>query len=342
MSLLACLFLSIGLLNRIWSKIGESLCPVEVYSLRNTAKRRKTPLSPSSPQTKAQRRSYQPPPFPSHHFKRHDLSAVVVLRLFSGDALHFDRTDLKQWMTYMKYAGVDHFYIYDNCLRESECQREYLAQRSDVTYVQWSHSDYMSFQTPAYNHHLQTHLPRSKFETLLDIDEFPFMAQDSEPGFLKRHVLRRNDPQLLVRTLFFGGPPSNPHSQSSPWRVARYTHRREHAEIESRTKPIYQPDLVDSRGSTNLHEMRLRYVEPSERRTAAAEVLSDDPNVSLYDKYMGYDMAEDPNVLRFNHYWCERFADPLPVEDDSMIQLVAKVEKWAKERERERERTKVN
>ena len=92
---------------------------------------------------------------------------------------------------------------------------------------------------------------------------------------------------------------------------------------------------------TSLARAR-RQPNPRARRTAAAEVLSDDPNVSLYDKYMGYDMAEDPNVLRFNHYWCERFADPLPVEDDSMIQLVAKVEKWAKERERERERTKVN
>lgn len=335
MSLFACLFLSIGLLYRIWIKIG-SLCAVRGYSLRNAAITRNTPLSlslsqrPLSLQQKAQR-PYQPPPFPSHHFKRHDLSAVVVLRLFSGDALHFDRTDLHQWMTFMMYAGVDHFYIYDNCLRESECQRD-LAQRSDVTYIQWSHADYMSFQTPAYNHHLQAHLPRSKFETLLDIDEFPFMAHDQEPGFLKRHVLRRNDNQFLVRTMFFGGPPNH---SNSKWRVNRYTRRRERAEIESRTKPIYKPDEVDYRGSTNLHEMRMRY-----SKLETAEVLSDDPNVSLYDKYMGYDMAEDPNVLRFNHYWCERFADQLPVEDNGMVQLAAKVEQWARERVTERGLTK--
>ena len=288
---------------------------------------------------------YHLPPLRLDYFKRHDLTAVLVVRLFSGDTLHFDRIDLDQWLTYMSYAGVNHFYVYDNCLREVECQRD-LALRPDITYIQWSHSDYMTSQTPAYNHHLQAHFPHSAFETIMDIDEFPFMPLDPMPGFLQRHVVRRNDSQFLVRTLFFGGAPNK---ASSPWRVNRYTHRRIQAERESRTKPIYKPDSVDYRGSTNLHEMRMKYTISSQRKQSsdvaiaiAAEIThSDDPTVSQYDKYMGYDMAEDPTVLRLNHYWCERFSERPPVEDISIQAITTRIDQWIVQKKKGNNHVKV-
>lgn len=330
MSLLACIILSIGLVYRLWK--SQSSC-LTSGSLRNNPISHIDQLAVPANKWPPQQQSFRPPPFPSDNFQRSRLSAVVLFRLFSKDALHFNRNDLDQWMTYMSYAGVDHFYLYDNCLAESECQRD-VAKRPDVTYVQWSHTDYMTSQTPAYNHHLQAHYPQANFEILIDIDEFPFKPNDTDQGFLQRHVLHRNKSQLLLRTIFFGGPATTTANNSSEtsnskelWRVNRYIHRRSVAEKESRTKPIYQPSQVDSRGSTNLHEMKMRYTQ---ELSLANDLPIDDPQVSPYDKYMGFDMAEDPNVLRLNHYWCERMApQPTDVFDDSMHDLTHKIKQWS-------------
>lgn len=347
MSLLACIVLTFCLLyqlnNKQWS--FKSSCLIRQSLLRDGIR-----FSSAGEQMKENKpflllssNRYHIPPLPLDYFKRHDLTAVLVVRLFSGDTLRFNRTDLHQWLTYMSYAGVNHFYLYDNCLREAECQRD-LGQRPDITYIQWSHSDYMTSQTPAYNHHLRVHFPQAAFETILDIDEFPLMPRDPMPGFLQRHVLRRNESQFLVRTLFFGGAPNN---VSSPWRVNRYTHRRMQAERESRTKPIYKPNEVDYRGNTNLHEMRMKYTTSSqvEQPLAVAAVSdithSDDPTISQYDKYMGYDMAEDPTVLRLNHYWCERFTEHPPVEDFGMQAMTTRIDQWVDQNKKRNNRVMV-
>jgi hypothetical protein len=106
--------------------------------------------------------------------------------------------------------------------------------------------------------------------------------------------------QILLRTLFFGGTPHT----TRDWRVERYAHRRVQAERDGRTKPIYQPHRVDYNGIHNLHEMLLMAKDTEEESEVQVEV---DPfKYSNYDRIMGYDKTEDPNILRLNHYWCER------------------------------------
>jgi hypothetical protein len=256
------------------------------------------------------------------------LTAIIIFRLFAGDELQFTLKDLFQWMDYMRFAGVDHFYLYDNCLDEEECVEHSVSALPYVTYVPWHVDDYRAAQVPAYNHHLMTHFPQASYEILLDMDEYPYMSnpEHMKQNFLKEYALQKQSPQVLLRTIFFGGP-SVANSQEEQWRVLRYTHRRERAERDGRTKPLYQPSKVNTNGTQNLHEMAML----TSSRTVGASHSSDAFKYSPYDLIMGYDKMEDESVLRLNHYWCERLSDdedaPL-VHDDGMVDVIGKVEDW--------------
>ena len=97
--------------------------------------------------------------------------------------LNFTHVEIDQWMTYMEYAGVEHFYFYDNCHEPSECVADVYQNDSRVTYEPWPVLDYKDAQNPAYKHHHEHH-PKSKYEVCIDIDEYPFMPNDIEAGFL--------------------------------------------------------------------------------------------------------------------------------------------------------------
>mmetsp|Transcript_317 Transcript_317/g.447 ORF Transcript_317/g.447 Transcript_317/m.447 type:complete len:300 (+) Transcript_317:121-1020(+) len=230
------------------------------------------------------------------------LSAVLLFRLFHGDSLRFTVNDLHHWLDYMRFAGIDHFYLYDNCHSDEECIPD-LGRLPDATYIKWQIKDYKEAQTPAYNHHLQAHHPQASYEIILDMDEYPFIPSNTKTNFLKHYALQNGKRQVLLRTVFFGGPPSS----SERWRVLRYFLRRPKAEEEGRTKPLYQPPEVNFRdGIHNLHQMLLYPTN---------EIIDEEPfKYSPYDIMMGYDKTEDESILRLNHYWCER------LQNDSMLQ----------------------
>ena len=53
----------------------------------------------------------------------------------------------------MRYAGVEHFYVYDNCRFEYECQKIWLQADSRVTYRRHNILQYQEAQISAYIHH---------------------------------------------------------------------------------------------------------------------------------------------------------------------------------------------
>lgn len=263
--------------------------------------------------------SFSPPPVTL------TLTAVVLVRFFEKDNLRFTQEhDLTQWLDYMRYAGVQHFYVYDNCHADIECLEATILDNDDITYIRWSVLKYTEAQTPAYNHHLQTHFPQAKYEVLLDIDEYPFMPNNNSmnPNFLRDYAMTRQSPQVLMRSMFFGGEATS----GNDWRALRYTKRRPQAEPEGRTKPLYQPSHVNYHGPTNLHEMLLWHNNDA--------LLQAPFKYSPYDLIMGHDKMEDAQVLRLNHYWCERLSESDEEEqlvyDDSMVQVIARVNEWKK------------
>lgn len=241
------------------------------------------------------------------------LSAVLFFRIFDDDSLHFTVDDLHHWLEYMRFAGVDHFYLYDNCHTDKECVTD-LGRLPDSTYIKWQILDYDKAQTPAYNHHLRTHYPQASYEIVLDMDEYPFMPSNTKRNFLKDYALRKGRRQVLLRTVFFGGQPL-PSESSDQWRILRYILRMPIAEADGRTKPLYQPPEVNYRdGIHNLHQMLLY---PKD------ELTDEEPfQYSPYDRIMGYDISEDEHILRLNHYWCERLQNHSVLQHDDSISAV--------------------
>lgn len=209
------------------------------------------------------------------------LSALVLFCVgFSWDILNFTRVEIEQWMAYMTYAGVQHFYMYDNCQTGSDECQDWLALDERVTYQRWAKEMSGAVQIKAYTHHFQSRkmADESEFEIMLDIDEYVFMPHDTEQGFLSRYACQMKAPQTLLRTMFFGGEKESNHS----WRVMRYLHRQNETVPTGRTKPLYRTAMVDPH-QARIHDVGMR--------------KSTNDSVTK--------VTADPSVIRLNHYWCD-------------------------------------
>ena len=266
----------------------------------------------------------------THHDDQHDvtttrgieLSAVVMFRVdFKNDLLKFSRDEVKQWMSYMSYAGVQHFYIYDNCRLDYECQI-WLQVDPRVTYRRHHVLQYQEAQISAYIHHFNNNQKREKkkssqYEIILDIDEYPFMPKDTKEGFLlrfARHALQNED-QTLLQTIFFVGKNETTH----PYRVMRYYHREQNVINVGRTKPLYKPNMVDPDRRNQDKTWMIHWL--TMLNTSKTYVKKNDPKDDSVTR-----IKADPSIIRLNHYWCERGKySHEHVFDDSIKNIIEKI-----------------
>ena len=238
---------------------------------------------------------------------RYFLTAVVLLRIYKDSAARANLTtrELKQWLQYMKYIGVEHVYLYDAFYNEDEAQAKYLnvyLRENYVTYIDWHmHNPYTisGTQVTAYQHCIDNFGSESTWQTAIDIDEYPFSPVDKEPYFLARFVnkLSANNPKLseisMENFLFLGKPLLRELLVERLW-------RRDKQRSNKLVKPIYKPANV--RASIH-HNHILR----------------------------GSSVHADEKELRMNHYWGARlqnWGEDTPeiltrtVEDRSMENVV--------------------
>ena len=277
---------------------------------------------------------------------KYEFTAIVMFRLsFKGDLLNFTHSELEQWMRYLSYAGVQHFYLYDSCYEPEECldsfnttSWQYQWGPDNVTYVKWKHPTKWTeqHQLGAYNDHFKKRHPgTSLYELNADIDEYPFMPQDTEEGFLLRFARKhlggphRKYDHMLMRTNFFNGPAETNHS----WRAMRYFHREEEQITAGRTKAIYRTEAVaTNQQKGNMHMAMLLPVS-----VVNASILAGDVGI---DRRVSKEWKKDtesrtgclPDIIRLNHYWCERKEQAPPVFDDSINQVMDKI--FAQDKER--------
>eukprot|EP00567_Pseudictyota_dubia_P009366 CAMPEP_0197440002 /NCGR_PEP_ID=MMETSP1175-20131217/6610_1 /TAXON_ID=1003142 /ORGANISM="Triceratium dubium, Strain CCMP147" /LENGTH=339 /DNA_ID=CAMNT_0042970025 /DNA_START=275 /DNA_END=1291 /DNA_ORIENTATION=- len=246
----------------------------------------------------------------------YELSAVVMFRVnFTSDLLKFSRSELEQWMAYMSYAGVEHFYAYDNCRGEDECQgwlAQLAAEDPDyVTYVRWPVNVVGRHKVNAYKKHFQRPGRKARFEIICDIDEYPFMPHDTNKGFLVRFAQSMEEDQTLIQSMFFGGKPDINHT----WRSLRYLHREEKVyQNGGRTKYIYRTNMVDPKKQHHVWGIHWLTMLP-ESKTQVNATDRFHPSVVK--------LKADPKVIRLNHYWCERMdQDSAKVFDNSIQKVV--------------------
>ena len=122
------------------------------------------------------------------------LTAVVMVRIYVTDKAKLTSRELKQWLEYLRYAGVEHVYYYDVFEDPSESQKEVLEEffkDNFITYVDWTAYtpfDLQRTKIPGYQNCLDTFGQESTWQTSIDMDEYPFSPSDTESGFLTRFL----------------------------------------------------------------------------------------------------------------------------------------------------------
>lgn len=181
----------------------------------------------------------------SHYF----LTAVVLLRIYKDDKANLTTRELKQWLEYMKYIGVEHVYLYDAFVTEDEAQInevKLFLQDNYVTYIDWHvHNPYTisGTQVSAYQHCIDHFGQENTWQAAIDIDEYPFSPVDTRPGFLSRFIKRlsEKDPAAseicMQNFLFLGKPLPLELLMERMW-------RRTPKPSNPLVKPIYKPANV--------------------------------------------------------------------------------------------------
>ena len=216
-----------------------------------------------------------------HYF----LTVVFIVRIYEKDLSEMTTAEVKQWLLYLRYAGVEHLYLYDLWYLPGESQRESLdvfIREGYLTYLDRHElNPYLRHksQLPSYQHCIDTFGKDSTWQAAIDIDEYPFSPEDTEPGFMYRYVKKFSEQnsdvsEITMENFLFLGE-KNKSRELLIERLWRHTH----GPSNNLVKPIYKP--ADIRKAQVHHNVR--------RRGLSGMALS--------------------NGLRINHYWGARLQD---------------------------------
>ena len=252
---------------------NESLADQPATTERSPAlSREQTPITEFNPELAEEchwvRRTKTSPPY--------FLTAVVMVRIYATDKAKLTSRELKQWLEYVRYAGVEHVYFYDVFEDPSESQKEVLEEfvkDEFITYIDWSaYTPYGLYHTqiPGYQNCLDTFGQESTWQTAIDMDEYPFSPSDTEPGFLTRFLEQfdarnRDLSEVSMQNYLFLGKPLE-----RELFFDRY-HRRTPKRSNNLVKPIYKP--LNVRAVIHHNTIIERNIKECSRQRASDEPL---------------------------------------------------------------------
>lgn len=233
------------------------------------------------------------------------LTAVLLVRIYAHDKAKLTTKEMKMWLQYLRYAGVEHVYVYDAWVKESESQLgelEIFLSEGYVTYEDWhTHNPYTisGTQVASYQHCIDHYGHESQWQAAIDIDEYPFSPADISPGFLHRYmkdfsIFHKGISEVTMQNFLYLGKPLEKELMIE--RLLRRTPKPANPLV----KPIYRPK--DVRASVH-HNALMR----------------------------GRSMNAPVKELRMNHYWGARLQDwgddteeilARTVPDDSMRPII--------------------
>ena len=222
------------------------------------------------------------------------LTAVFIVRIYEGDKSELTTAEVRQWLVYLRYAGVEHVYLYDLWYLPGESQREALddyIREGYLTYTDWhKYNPYVrqKSQLPAYQHCLDNFGKESTWQAAIDIDEYPFSPDDTEPGFMNRFVKKFSEQysdvsEITMQNFLYLGE-KNKSKELLMEQLWRHTHGPSNALV----KPIYKP--------SDIRKAQIHH------------------NVRLY----GRTRDAPTNELRINHYWGARLQNWGPDTKESL------------------------
>ena len=236
----------------------------------------------------------------SHKFR---LSALLFTRAnYTRDTMQHQFREVREWMEWMFYGGMDHVFLYDNCQGPGECLRSCLEpyiREGLVTYMTWNPPErYHDAQEHCYNDWPKEFKSRSHWQITADMDEYPYIKSDIEPNFLLRLTEKHRCSIYFQNQFFLDVRKPKLDGEFLMERILRKD--RNYERYPSRSKVLYQPEFVTK---VNVHSVDMqsgcheRYVIPIEQ--------------GGLQHYWGYrNINERTNISRF-------LSNTLP--DDSMI-----------------------
>lgn len=207
------------------------------------------------------------------------LVAALHVRLFADDPARLTADDLVHWLTFHRYAGVDRVWVYDCAIVDGERFGDVPAiaaarESGFLEYVDWGgvaranvdgetgrrrRKHILAVQIPAFEDAQRRIAGTARWLALADVDEYFYVADDAEPGFLARAVRRKSRAsrrgrpvrvsQLLFRNVIAEGPRDAARGPMLAQQVPRLRDAA-HNRSETATKQIVRLDAV---ARHNLH-----------------------------------------------------------------------------------------
>mmetsp|Transcript_31672 Transcript_31672/g.49582 ORF Transcript_31672/g.49582 Transcript_31672/m.49582 type:complete len:397 (+) Transcript_31672:159-1349(+) len=178
--------------------------------------------------------------------RKYALSAIVVLRVnFPEDRLRNSFREVREWMEWLFYSGVDHVYVYDNWQFEEErilhCLKPYI-DGGFVTYHDWGKKNHHKSQMPAQEHWLTHHRNEVEWQLQADYDEYPHIRKDTKEGWLLR-LTQRHKCSIYFQNQFWLDTVKN--KSEGEFVIERFLRRdRNWERYPSRSKCLYQAEFL--------------------------------------------------------------------------------------------------
>ena len=123
------------------------------------------------------------------------LTACLITRIYKDDKSRWTLRELKQWIHYVMWSGVQHIYLCDHNQMDSERLDKPLAKYIKYKLVTYYNTfnrvrPVVKAHVDCWNHVINKHGRDSVWQLGFDMDEYPFVHDDVNEGFLKRYLLK--------------------------------------------------------------------------------------------------------------------------------------------------------
>ena len=205
-----------------------------------------------------------------------------MARIYKNDLAKWTINELKQWLHFLFYAGVEHVYLCDHFVYQHERLESRLSkyiEKGLLTYIEWpwnasnNGGEIMRHQVNCYSHVIKKYGKDSMWQMSIDMDEFPVCLKDTEKLYLVRYLLKQSASvsQILMPNFLMLGQGN----RSKTMTIERITRISKKVENDL-TKPLYKPSDI---GLPRIHSHHL---------------------------INGMTTSADHNDLRMLHYWGAR------------------------------------
>ena len=185
------------------------------------------------------------------------LAVALQVRIYNIDKAKLTLNELKQWIHYVLWAGVEHIFLCDHYKYKNETLRSSLHKYINsklVTYLPWKiPRNAIKAKVRCYQYIIDNYKSKTQWQMAIDMDEYPYVHGDTREGFLIRFL--RTVPKDVTEVSMPNYLMLGQGDRSRDMLIERITRIKSLTrKSNSLDKPIYRPRFVRA----NLHHNILK------------------------------------------------------------------------------------